>query len=374
MRSTFSRAPQRSAARSDLLERQFRRYCPRYQGAVRALAARHPRVADLAASFPTLLFALAVPRPGLDPARAIGRAIAGAPLAEVAAAADLPFWLRKLPPEAPTRPIAKLPDGKAFRRRIANHLPSRKLAPVWLQAVADMADLAHDAGALWLAREITRQERPKLDRLRLIGLWAWFSSQPGTFGHGMIETPWTPAMRLAVARGAADDWRTTFTLYLDLGREPVAEPWLKPAHVCGYDFLPLMSAEQIVEEASAMNNCVRTYGDSVAHNQARLWSIRRQGERVATLSIEIGNCDPLPTIGQVKAWANGPATVEVSWAARQWLHMHDLPRLDTKRRQWGTVPFDRATWLALWRPYWLAKRRIPDWLPLMPSRAAVDAL
>ena len=40
---------------------------------------------------------------------------------------------------APTRPIAKLPDGKAFRRRIANHLPSRKLAPVWLQAVADMA-------------------------------------------------------------------------------------------------------------------------------------------------------------------------------------------------------------------------------------------
>jgi hypothetical protein len=341
---------------------------------VRALAARHPRVADLAASFPTLLFALAVPRPGLDPARAIARAIDGASLAEVAAAADLPFWLRKLPPEAPTRPIARLPDGKAFRRRIANHLPSRKLAPSWLQAMADMADLAHDAGALWIAREITRQERPKLDRLRLVGLWAWFSSQPGTFGHGMIDTPWTPGMRLAVARSAAEDWRTTFTLHLDLGREPVAEPWLRPAHVCGYDFVPLMSAEQIVEEASAMNNCVRTYGDSVAHNLARLWSIRRQGERVATLSIEVGNSDPLPTVGQVKGWANGPVPVEVSWAARQWLHMHDLPRLDTKRRCWGTVPLDRATWLALWRPYWLAKRRIPDWLPLMPSRGAVDAL
>ena len=59
-------------------------------------------------------------------------------LAEVAAAADMPLWLRKLPPEALSRPIAKLPDGKSFRRQIANHLPSRKVAAIWLQAVADI--------------------------------------------------------------------------------------------------------------------------------------------------------------------------------------------------------------------------------------------
>jgi hypothetical protein len=43
-------------------------------------------------------------------------------------------------------------------------------------------------------------------------------------------------------------------------------------------------------------------------------------------------------------------------------------------RKWGTVPLDRATWRSLWRPYWLAKRRIPEWLPIAPSRGALSTL
>ena len=121
---------------------------------------RHSRIADLAASFPALLFALAVPRPGLDPAPALARVIDGRGLAEVAVAADLPMWLRKVPPEALTRPIMRLPDGELFRRQIANHLPrSPKLAPTWLQAVADVADFAHEAAAVWVARELVREPR-----------------------------------------------------------------------------------------------------------------------------------------------------------------------------------------------------------------------
>ena len=100
MTSNLMLAPRREAARSDLLERQLRRYHPRFQGAVRALAMRHARIADLAASFPALLFVLAVPRPGQDPAPALSRVVDGLPLAEVAAAADGALWLRKLPPEA----------------------------------------------------------------------------------------------------------------------------------------------------------------------------------------------------------------------------------------------------------------------------------
>jgi hypothetical protein len=89
MTSNLLLAPHREAARSDLLERRLRRYHPRYQGAVRVLAMRHPRIADLAASFPALLFALAVPRPGLDPEPALALAIDGLGLAEVGAAADV---------------------------------------------------------------------------------------------------------------------------------------------------------------------------------------------------------------------------------------------------------------------------------------------
>ena len=262
MRSNLLRAPDRGSARSDLLERRFRRYCPQFQGAVRALAMRNSRVADLAESFPALLFALAVPRPGLDPARAIERAIEGVSLAKVAAAADVPLWLRRLPPEALSRPIARLPDGEVFRRQIANHLPrSPKVAPIWLQAVADIADMAHETIAVWIAREIVREKRiMNLNRLRLVGLWAWFSGQPDTLGHRMIQKPWTPDLRMGSALDAADDWLTNIDLRVNLGREPLADVWLQPARVAGYDFLPLTSVSELTEEAVTMRNCLRGSG------------------------------------------------------------------------------------------------------------------
>lgn len=101
--------------------------------------------------------------------------------------------------------------------------------------------------------------------------------------------------------------------------------------------------------------------------------MRRDGERVATLRIGCGH-DPLLNVTEFKAAGNADVSRELWWAARQWLHMHDLPRIDIGQRAGGTVPLDRATWLSLWRPYWLAKRRIPKWLPIIPSRGALQAL
>jgi len=376
MTSTLSRASRLEAARADLLERRLRRYRPPFQDAVRALAGRHARLADLAVSFPALLFALAVPRAGLKPAPAIARAIKGLSLAEVAAAADVPLWLRKLPPEALAQPIMTLPDGALFRRQIVNHLPpSPRFAPAWLQAVADVADLAHEPAAVWIAREFVREPKSvKPARLRRISLWSWFSSQPGTFGHTLIDKPWIPSMRIGSALTAADAWHTAVALHLNLGREPIADVWLRPARVDGYDFLPLTSIAAITEEAEAMRNCVRTYGDELAHNHARLWSMRSDGQRVATLSVGRTCGDPLPSIAELKGPGNAKAPLAAWWAARRWLHMHDLPQIKMEQRDWGKAPLDRATWISLWRPYWLTKRRIPRWLPITPSRKALDAL
>lgn len=376
MTSNLLLAPCRVAGRSDLLERRLRRYHPRFQGAVRTLALRHARIADLAASFPALLFALAVPRPGLDPARAIASVIDGLALAEAAAAADIPLWLRKLSPEAFARPILRLPDGELFRRQIANHLPrSPTLAPTWLQLVADASELAHEPMAAWIAREFAREPgRVNPARLRRIGLWAWFSSQPVTLGRDLIERPWTPDMRIDAARSAADDWRTVVALHVNLGRLPIADMWLRSGLMAGYEFMPLDSIAAITAEAKAMRNCLNTYGQNLAHNRSRIWSIRKDGKRVATLRIALSYRDPLPNIVELK----GPGNVEVSrelwWAARQWLHRHDLSQIDMRERHWGTTPLDRESWMSLWRPYWLAKRRIPDWLPIAPSRKALNAL
>jgi hypothetical protein len=376
MTSNLMLALRRGAGRSDLLERRLRRYHPRFQGTVRAVAMRHARIADLAVSFPALLFALAVPRRGLDPAPALARVIDGACLAEAAAAAELPMWLRKLPPEALARPIARLPDGELFRRQIANHLPrSPKLAPAWLQAVADVAEFAHEPAALWIAREFVREpRRVKLRRLRLISLWAWFSGQPATFGHELIEKRWTPDMRIGAALEAADDWRMLVALHVNLGRHEIADTWLEATRMGGYDFLPVTSIADITDEAKAMRNCLRTYGYNLAHNRSRLWSVRHKGQRVATLRVACRYRDPLPNIVELKGVGNTEVSRELWWAARQWLHLHDLSQVDMGQYKWGAAPLDRPLWQSLWRPYWLARHRIPEWLPISPSRDALEAL
>ena len=340
------------------------------------LAMRHSRIADLALSFPALLFALAVPRRGLDPAPALARVIDGRGLAEVAMAADLPMWLRKVAPEALAGPIQRLPDGELFRRQVANHLPrSPKLAPTWLQVVAEIAELAHESAALWIARELVREpRRVKPARLRLIGLWSWFSGQPATYGHELIGRPWTPDMRIGAALAAADDWRMKFALHLNLGRQPITDMWLQAGRVAGCDFLPLSSIAAIAEEADAMRNCLQTYGYNLAHNRSRLWSVWRDGARVATLRVACRYRDPLPNIVELKGAGNAEVPRELWWAARQWLHLHDLSQIDMAPRDWDTAPLDRTIWLSLWRPYWLAKRRIPQWLPMTPSHSALAVL
>ena len=123
-----------------------------------------------------------------------------------------------------------------------------------------------------------------------------------------------------------------------------------------------------------MRNCLNTYGDYLAHNGSRLWSVRLNGERVATLRIARRYRDPLLTIAELKAAGNAEVPRELWWVAHQWLHMHDLSQIEMGARKWGTAPLDRATWLSLWLPYRLTKLRIPDWLPIAPTRDALEAL
>ena len=66
-----------------------------------------------------------------------------------------------------------------------------------------------------------------------------------------------------------------------------------------------------------MENCLRSYDKGVAHNRSRLWSIRKDGQRVATLSVAVHHGDPLPNIVELNAAGNTQASIEVSWATRR---------------------------------------------------------
>src|SRR5262249_40397692 len=142
----------------------------------------------------------------------------------------------------------------------------------------------------------------------------------------------------------------------------------------GYEFVPLDSAARLAEEAAAMENCLRTYDYDVVGDHCRLWSVRREGQRIASFEVRRDRDRPLLHIAQLNGMRNEPAPIEIGWLATRCLHQHDLPSIRPEPRPHEAAEPDTAAWRRLWRPYWLAKRRLPSWLPLGPSWAAFFAL
>jgi hypothetical protein len=365
-------APQR--ARPDALEHQLRRFRAEVQPRVRALAARHPRLADLAVSFPALLFALALPRGRFRPEPVIADVIRGVGLKPLAERAGVALWLRKLEPEMLRRPLPVLPTNEEFAKRIVNHFPRHpKFVADWLDAVAFAARWGHEDFAIWYARNFPTKRRPRTC-LPLLCLWAWFSIQPGTRAQGFLEKPWNPHIEYKAAQAAAGDWQATLDLFANLGDKPIIDAWLAGDTVDGYEFVPILTAADMFEEARAMKNCLRNYGGDLVHDCSRFFSVRKDGARVATAQLSWWAGHPVLDIYEMQAAQNTDAPLEAWKAAGRWLRQHDPVFNIDREKKWGSVPLDRKTWFELWKPYWLAKRAIPDWLPLSPSREALNAL
>ena len=365
------RAPVRRS-RDVLIARRLERFPTRHRADVAALAARDSRLADLALSFPALLFALAVPRTGFDPEPSVLAVCHGLPLKHVARLAGVARWLRSLPPEAFAAPIRSLPDDAGFRLQIANCLPrSPKAAAAWLQAVTEAVTWGDDDIAIWVAGEIRgNSDQPAVKGLRAICLWAWFSSHPETAANALADRPWRKDMPLKIAAELASEWVRALELSCAVGPKGLADIWLPNAEQEGYQFVPLATGNAIIDEAVAMQNCLKSYARTISSGRTRLWSLRKDGARICTISIGLQRDFPL--IRQIQGPKNAAVNLEVRQVIRRWFFSHDLASLDPKRIWHGDAPLDCKLWQQLMRPYWLAKQRLPRCLPLVPTWEALS--
>lgn len=344
----------RAAARRAML--YVRRFAEPHRDAVRVQTAGNPRMMDLAVVFPAALVAIVSDFNGADASRkAIAQVEAGAALREVVRTLGLPMWLRRLPPEAFVKPLRHAPASEVFARRISTRTPaSRTEAEGWLDSVIYGADTVSEDFAIWIARQPVHDgPAPEQPLIRMLAAYAWFSGQPGHPAHGLIATRWRADLSLETAICAAKAWMNRLRLVLTLEREPLGDGWLRPGEARGYRFVPLLSADDVLEEARGMHNCVDQYGRRLAEDRCRLFGIRLPGgQRVAT--VEIGQHhreSGFLTINQLKGRHNLPASSTVWQATLAWLaDQATIARLPV------TVPASRAVdkslWISLMAPYW----------------------
>jgi len=353
------------------------RFNSRVRGAVRRFAATSSRSADLAYVFPAAAFVIASrAAPATELERAQRLIEDGAPLREVARALGLPLWLRRLPPEAFRAALGVLPMSEMFSRRIANHFPiPTGESALWLASVSFAARACDEYFALWVAgqRIFMEPHRDPEKLLSVLAAYAWFSTADRTRGHSLIVTPWRPEMAFDTAVCAAKSWFNRVRLVLQLREGVLSDAWLTPGDVSGLTFSPLMSANEILAESRAMQNCADQYSDRLAKDRCRLFSVRRRGVRVATLEIGPHAREPnMLAINQLKARHNLPAASEIWQAAHAWLATQSGLRR-TPPLSVPELPLNGAAWTTLMQPY-RASKDGARWLTSKPSADAFNLL
>jgi hypothetical protein len=123
----------------------------------------------------------------------------------------------------------------------------------------------------------------------------------------------------------------------------------------------LATSEMVADEATAMRNCLKSYGFDVTCYGHELWSMRKNGARVATLCISNSNIDHLLAITEIKQAGNQFVSRDLALAARRWFELHDIQSIELKRHE---MPDDaiRRLWQRGFKPYWLEKRAMPQWV------------
>ncbi len=343
---------------------------------VEALALAHAYMNDITEAFPAAMHAIAggYPTPR-KAAEGENLARAGAPLRFIAAALDLPMWLRNLPPEAFSGPIPRLPKTDEFALRIANFRPAKVTeAKRWLNFVAFSYDACDEEFALWAAQRMPdlHQDVAAQD-LAGLALLAWYSARPQHEASTFIRKIWNSQVDPADAVTNAQIWleRLEFPLY----GAPYAALPKEGSEIDGFEFVPLLTAHEMLTEAEEMRNCLATYAETTASGHHQIWSMRRAGERVACLHVHFeSDTSGVPMLRQIAGRCNFPVPADVLRTAYRWLLTWPADRADLDRLCRATS-IDGASYRRLMKPFWLAKG-LPSWLPLETTRghfAAVHA-
>lgn len=337
------------------LDSLLQRYHAKFRPGLRQLARRSPRHDDLLTSFPAASLSLVTKR---GSARERGEAMDlvanGASLKTVARALRLPIWTRKLPPEAlhARLPEEIAPDFKdaAFGRQVVGHLPEgARAARSWLRWVLESRAALGDPYAIWIAkRRMFATYAPGRALLDPLMAFAWFSEIES---DASPRDRWTPDMSLVHAAHRTRDW--ILRIMLDIcgfGAEP-GSIWTETRQEGGHAFAPLLTALDLEREGKAMQNCAAVYKDEIALGRRRLYSVRRRGQRVATLEVR-----PRPgvegalVLGQIRGPRNAMASAALRKTAGRWLE--GVLREPDAAARFG-VEHQRAVaiWRGVFEPY-----------------------
>ena len=358
-------------------EEAIKRFRRTYRRRLRQLARTDPALSDLIVTFPVAALVIVTNRgPAARRREAMELVKHGQPLKAVAKALELPFWMRKLPPETFSGDLPqRLPDDPQFGARLAGLIPESKLhVSGWFKGVVASWAVAGEPFAHWVAcNPGLVPSNVTSDGIEALALFAWASGDSTGPVAKLLPARWNPQMSAHRAGANTLTWINLVRRELVLGKNGLGDPWLNPGRAGSFRFVALASVADLQSEADAMDNCVMDYAEDLVAGECRLFAIRRGSTHVATVEIRPHrDHDRIPEIAQLRGPNNEDVPDRVWQAAFQWLGQQKSYNLPVDPDE-GAVQPDATTWRQFWRPFWrnVGEHRL---LPEEPTREALQQL
>jgi hypothetical protein len=271
----------------------------------------------------------------------------GARLRDVAGVMDVPMVLRLIRPSVAHLATEVLCRHPELVRAMPDTVPSSR---IWLRVVPWAHNRVSAEFAEWAARHAPKIPG-SLNRvggvLGDIADWvrAGMPPEEDTLGEGpmsragskFIVRAFTPSMSLKTAMALSADWHEAVAKNLDGPNSAFPDPWYPAARLGDYEILPIEDCASLYREGTAMHHCVGTYGDRVQRGNLYIYSIRRKGERVATLAL--GYHDGRTHLEEIRGPCNTEPPKAIVATVVRWLHAQRplpapeaLPRADLNMR------------------------------------------
>jgi len=318
-----------------------RRFAYDYRELIYRAGATSRRALQLAEAFPVLALAVYCPETsGAQDLESSDRETLqeatdlverGARLREVAAVMRIPMALRRVKPGA-AHLVVGLPLINP--QWIISHMPdSLPRMRVWLCAVyhAHLRAGARSDFAEWTARHASQiPVGSQNEFLSFLNDTAdWVRASHGNYGYQFVVRPFKPTMSLRTVTRLSAEWHEAVASNLTGPQHTFPEPWLPATTINGLEIIPIDNSADLYREARFMHHCIGTYADEVRGGRYCVYSIRRNGERVASAGLVLQGARA--ELDQLRGPCNAAAPKQITATVDRWL------RTQASRRGGETV-------------------------------------
>ena len=149
-------------------------------------------------------------------------------------------------------------------------------------------------------------------------------------------------MSLRTVLDLNEEWHRAVAENSRAAKVEFPDPWCDGGAVDRYAISPITNAVDLSLEGQKMHHCVNVYASDVADGRAYIYSVTKDGERIATL--ELLRSGDAAQLGQLSGVCNAVVPKPIEAAVRKWWRSArkavQLPVIPEHPISLGAVAFD----------------------------------